>query len=190
MTWSGTSVNVDKQPTINTSTTYASTSTFAHGWNGGSCANAHDTIDVTSMVRGWNNGEIPDLGIVLRAVSETNPDYYKGFCSMNVAAPENNTVCNTNYNDANGNSRAPTLSITYNTPPAQAKNLSAEPAANCVEGTTRPFVNTRTPFLRASANDLDEEPTKLEFEVIPTDGSHAPVTGTSAYLPAALSAIK
>lgn len=171
MTWSS------GQPTYTTSSTYAVTQSFAHGYEAGGCGNAYETIDVKKIVKPWIEGSLQNLGFVLRANSETSTSGYKGFCSFNY--DPDNSACNSV-------DRRPILSVTYNTIPSQATSLSADPAAPCVTGAARPFINTTTPVLKAAADDLDKDPIRIKYEVWPISGSAAVVSdGPTAYLPAA-----
>lgn len=161
------------RPNYSLSTTYKVSSTFAHGIDGtGSlCPNAYKTFNVTNMVSAWIAGTLSDYGFMLRAANETDPNGYKQFCSFDLA------TTGTSCNQA---AWSPKLTVIYNTVPALATNTSMSPAADCTAGTgSPPWVDTKTPILRASANDLDEEPTKLQYEILPLAGGAAVASGLS-----------
>ncbi|MGQ0629460.1 MAG: DNRLRE domain-containing protein [Sporichthyaceae bacterium] len=155
-----------RQPEINTSSAYASSKAFAHGMSG--CGNASEDINVTKIVRAWDEDVLANNGLALRA-NDTNDAAYKAFCSKNVNP--SGTACNTT-------SRVPTLIVTYNTAPSTVTGLSMSPPVSCLSGTTRTQISTTTPTLRGTAEDADivdgADSTKLRVEIWPVAGT-API---------------
>jgi YD repeat-containing protein len=96
------------------------TRSFAHhNALGTTCAPAYENFDVTALARGWLNGSATNLGVELRAASETDSGGFKWF-----------------YSAESGSSLAPKLSITYTHQPNEAAPTS--PADGAVLTTTRP----------------------------------------------------
>ncbi|WP_344136373.1 hypothetical protein [Luedemannella flava] len=83
----------------------------------------------------------------LRATSETDANAFKQFRSRNAA----------------DSSQVPYTNITYNRYPVMGTR-STVPATTCVTGTSRPYINTKTPTLKAKVTDPDGLNTKAEFE--------------------------
>jgi RHS repeat-associated protein len=108
------------QPTANMSSTYAVSKVFNHGLEGGGCADAPESLDVTKIVQAWVDGTIPTYGFMLSApmASESDNLYDKRFCSMN----PNSSVpyCSTA-------STRPALSITYAAAPEAPAAVQAMP---------------------------------------------------------------
>lgn len=113
MTWSASTTPTPDEPKVLTSSTDPKdkvvTAPFTHGNN--SCSspstpNAWENIDLTAMATGWANG-VTNYGMMLYATSETDPDAYKAFCSMN-AGPDSPACPETGPN-----MHLPKLKITY-----------------------------------------------------------------------------
>ncbi len=98
---------------------------------------------MTALVSGWMRGAIPNYGMILRS-DEYNPESYKSFCSLN-------------YDPAvvscSQESRQPTLTINYNTPPTMPVGLGQSPST-CFDG-GMPRVTSLQPALTATARDVD-----------------------------------
>ena len=110
---------VHKMPLANETSTYRGSGQFNHGIDGpGGCPNAADTIDVTKIVKAWDEGELTNHGILLKGYSESNANenYYKAFCTFHVNP--DGTSCNTTAN-------VPRLTITYSVAPSVPQNVTA-----------------------------------------------------------------
>jgi RHS repeat-associated protein len=136
------------------------TSTQTRGHDSG-CAAGWVTADVSDMIQAWANQNAGAVGLGLRAASETDNFGWKKF------------------NSGNAGSNIPTISITYDSYPAAAGARSTVPATSCVIGANRPYVNTRTPQLKAAVSDPDGGNVAAQVDVWPTGGSGPIWTGTS-----------
>jgi hypothetical protein len=56
---------------VSTAAGTAGTGSFAHGNETLGCANAADTIDVTTMAQAWASGTLTDYGLELQAGDES-----------------------------------------------------------------------------------------------------------------------
>ena len=102
------SITWANRPTIDDSSRFKGSKSFNHGQ--GSCPDAWEAMDVTSIVSAWAGGAInSDLaglkrqGIELRASSESDGSHDKRFCSRNDASSGN----------CDDPALAPVLSVTY-----------------------------------------------------------------------------
>ncbi|HYT10959.1 MAG TPA: YegS/Rv2252/BmrU family lipid kinase [Mycobacteriales bacterium] len=96
------------------------------------------------------------------------------------AANETDTFSWKKFNSGNAASSIPRINITYDSYPATATNRSTVPATACVTGSTRPFVNTATPTLKAAVSDPDGGSLYGNFDVWPTGGAASVWSGNSA----------
>lgn len=145
------------QPSINTSSAYRGSASFAHGNETAGCANAYDSIDVTNMVKGWVSGAIANYGLALRA-SETDTGAAKSLCSMN-QNPDPAATCSTGAQN-------PTLSVTYNSYPADPASVQFSDSATYTEsGTTTRYVRSLTPSTSAVAADPDGGQVGVDFDI-------------------------
>jgi RHS repeat-associated protein len=108
--------------------------------------NGSESINVTTMIDDVASAALDWHGMELKADSETSNAYYKKFCSSVVVSSGLSTICDTA-------SHVPMLSVTYNSYPAVAKNLSAAPTVIGTTGET--YATSLTPTLSASAADAD-----------------------------------
>jgi len=151
--------------TASTSTTWTSQPTWYANWGSStetkgyssSCADGWVQADITSLIQAWADQSAGAVAIGVRAASETDPVGWKRFHSGNNA------------------SNPPRINITYNSYPTVGTR-STVPATTCVTGSTRPWINTKTPTLRAAVSDPDGGTVSGNFEVYPTGGSTGPVT--------------
>lgn len=100
-----------------------------------------------NSTRGW-------MGI--RATSETATSAYKQFRSRNAA----------------DNAQVPHAKVTYNSY-ATATARTTVPATSCATGSARPFLNTKTPQLRAQMSDAEGASVTAKFEWWTTGGAAA-----------------
>lgn len=128
------------------------------GWS--SCGNASEDIDVTSIVRAWDEDRIVNNGLALRT-SDTNERAYKAFCSKYVNL--SGTSCNTI-------SRVPTLIVTYDAHMEVPSSLSP----------TSAMVGALMPELSGTITGAPDVSFVGEFEVLDAV-SNQPVTN-EAYL--------
>jgi RHS repeat-associated protein len=138
-TWNG-------QPSIDTTASYTGSASFNSGATG--CAPAHpqpESIAVTGMTAAWAAGTLAERGIELKAGNETDSSAEKWFCSMN---PDSTKKCDST-------SYQPMLSATYNSYPVAPSGQSTSPPVGCATGSSRPFINTTTPTLKATVTDPD-----------------------------------
>jgi hypothetical protein len=102
-----------------------------------------------SLVQTWANTTSGQVGLALKASSETDISYYKRFLS------------------SENSSGKPFMYVTYNSldMPATADSRSASGVTNCVVSDARPTVNTETPALSARVTDPEGSQTvKAQFE--------------------------
>ncbi len=172
-----------RQPVLNWDAAYSTSATFTHGMEscGGTAGpNGFDEVDVTKMVKAWDDGVLTNYGMALRTQTESDPNYYKAFCSTNINTTGTATSCNTT-------DREPKLIVTYNAPPEKVVDMAtASPATSCVTGSTRPVITTLTPTLVASAPDPDildgEEYARIHAEVWPVTGASPISQGDSDFV--------
>ena len=136
--WSSTSITWANQPTA-TSNGYAQYSP-AHG-GGTDCPQADATFSVTGIVKDWVAGD-PNYGIRLAAATETNPNSWRRYRSV----------------DYDVEQYRPWLKVNYNSYPSTAYEPSATPLVGAVPqgGTEMVYTtSTRTPTVSAKAADVD-----------------------------------
>lgn len=109
---------------------------FAAGYSS-SCPDAWETLDLGNLVQDWVTGYYPNYGIALIADNEADSYGWKKF------------------NSGDASSRLPYVSTTYNSYPNTPTSQSTSPSVACVTGSTRPYVNTTTPTLKATVSDAD-----------------------------------
>jgi RHS repeat-associated protein len=167
-------------PTVNS--TPVATKSFVHGYGSctnGTSGNASETIEVKNIVQQWVDTTIPNKGFGLFAgnESDTTQGQYKGFCSFNTGTT--GACADPSYQ--------PKLSITYDSYPVLPGNLFVEPASNttdsCPTGTNGPFANSLAPLLRATADDIDNDQVKMNYEVRKSGTTTVIASGTTAFLP-------
>lgn len=129
---------------------------------GASCAAGWVYADITSLIRSWADQSAGAVAIGIKATSETNPAGWKRF------------------NSGNAGSNIPRINITYNSYPNAAGARSTVPATTCVTGATRPWINTKTPQLRAAVADPDGGTVSASVDVWPTGGAGSIWSGTSS----------
>lgn len=143
-------------PTVNYSSAYRDTASFAHGIENSACPNAYDTIDIKTMVTAWANGVIPNNGVALNGTETTGSQGWV-FCSRNAAASGSSCTYS---------SRIPTISITYMPPPPTAvaiASMCVEPNAGSCDS---PAVTYSTsPTLTASTTSPAGLSLRYDFEV-------------------------
>ena len=164
--WSG--LAWDSQPTVDTSSTYASSASFSHGVSGGGCPAAADSVDVTKIVKAWQAGTLARHYIELRA-SETVSGYRKYFCSMTIGASPCDSA-----------TRQPTLSVTYNTGPSAPTDVRLPEWLDDAAGTG---VTTSTPSICAKPQDMDGGSASIAVEVWNAGHTTRLASGTSASAP-------
>ncbi|MGQ0463883.1 MAG: DNRLRE domain-containing protein [Sporichthyaceae bacterium] len=191
--WATTADGKHGQPAVDTASPYKTSKTFVHG-SDDTCGllgpdgkdlgeNNYETIDVTAMVKAWDEGLIDNHGMSLRG-SETSGDEtsYKGFCSRHISTAASATSCYNGFNPPDGKPyftvpRTPTLIVTYNTPPSQVVETSTYPSS-CPTG-EMPLTNDPTPELRGKATDANlagntgptGEKLRYDFEIWPQDAA-------------------
>lgn len=151
------------QPAINTSSAYRGSGSFAHGNSAAGCPGAYASIDVTNMVKAWVSGAIPNYGLALRA-SETDTGAAKSLCSMNQSSAAG-ALCTTAAQN-------PTLSVTYNSYPADPASVQFSDSATYTEaGTTTQYVRSLTPTTSALAADPDGGQVGVDFDIWDASGT-------------------
>ncbi|MBV9871349.1 MAG: hypothetical protein JO214_12080 [Frankiaceae bacterium] len=144
------------QPT--TTTTGQSSASFNTGDD--ACVpaqlNGMQSIDLTTMIDDVAQGTLDWKGLELKAGSETANGYWKKFCSSVVVDSATSPVCDTT-------SHVPTLTVTYNSYPGTAMNLSAAPSSIGGDGVT--YVSSLTPSFHAAVADPDGTRQEVDFEV-------------------------
>ncbi|MFC0004532.1 ricin-type beta-trefoil lectin domain protein [Micromonospora siamensis] len=128
------------QPTWRERTGYTSTT---KGYSS-SCADGWVNVSVTGVfgvtaTNGWTTANVG-----LRAASETDSLGWKRFNSME-------------------GSYDPYVTLTYQSPPTVNARATV-PSTACATGTSTPYLNTKTPQLRAQINDAEGSQVKAEFE--------------------------
>ncbi|MFR9779352.1 RHS repeat-associated core domain-containing protein, partial [Micromonospora sp. MS34] len=119
----------------------------------------------SSCAAGWVNSSVTGafadhasgatcctVNVGLRSTSETDSLGWKKFNSMEGA------------ND-------PYVNLTYQSPPTVGSRATV-PSTACVTGSNLPYINTKTPQLRAQINDAEGSQVKAEFEWVTGGGSH------------------
>lgn len=126
--------------------TREATSTQTKGFNS-SCNDGWVSINATSFFQhaADNNETRANMGI--RATNENATSAWKEFRSKN----------------ASDNAQVPRATVTYDSYP-RVNSLTTVPAATCATGSGRPYLNTRTPQLRAQINDGDGSSVTAKFE--------------------------
>ncbi|MEV6816091.1 DNRLRE domain-containing protein, partial [Micromonospora sp. NPDC051296] len=126
--------------------------TATKGYNS-SCAAGRVNASVTGAFADQANGVTccSTVNIGLRAASETDNLGWKRFHSMEGA------------ND-------PYVTLTYQTPPTVTARATV-PSLPCATGTSTPYVNTKTPQLRAQVNDTEGSQVRAEFEWLTGGGT-------------------
>ncbi|MFY1616319.1 RHS repeat-associated core domain-containing protein [Micromonospora sp. WMMD736] len=129
------------------------TSTATKGFNG-TCDDGWSSISATSFFqRAANVGDTrADMGI--RSTSETDTTAFKQFRSRNAAEPAEVPYAVVNYDS-------------YTTVTARA----TVPSSPCATGSSTPYVNTRTPQLRAQVTNPGGGQVKAEFEWLTGGGT-------------------
>jgi RHS repeat-associated protein len=122
-----------------------------------SCAAGWVQADITGLIQAWADQNAGAVGIGVKATNELDTFSWKKFNSGNAA------------------SAPPRINITYDSYPTVGTR-STVPATTCVTGASRPWVNTKTPTLKAAVSDPDGGTVSGNFEVYPTGGSAGPVT--------------
>lgn len=140
------------KPTFTTSSNYASSASFAHGYSG-SCPAAWVDINVTKIVAAWASGAMDPANGLQLSGTETSGSQWWAFCSRDY--DPNAAACTVSSN-------VPTLSVTYNSYPGIPKSLAVEPS-NAVSGTT--WTDTLTPEISATIGDGDGGTMRADFEV-------------------------
>ncbi len=118
-----------------------------------SCAAGRVNASVTGAFADQANGVTccSTVNIGLRAASETDSYGWKRFHSMEGA------------ND-------PYVTLTYQTPPTVTARATV-PSLPCATGTSTPYVNTKTPQLRAQVSDAEGSQVRAEFEWLTGGGT-------------------
>ncbi len=104
------------------------------------------------LVQGWANTTSGQVGMALKAPSETDVSYFKRVLSGD----------NVNYK--------PFMYVTYNDYPV-AGTPSTSPSTSCVTGTGRPYISSATPTLKAVVSDAEGGPVTGVFEWSAVGGS-------------------
>ncbi|MGW3291876.1 DNRLRE domain-containing protein [Streptomyces sp. NPDC001002] len=151
--WDSSTVTWSTKPS--STATGAKTSTEAYGYSS-DCPAARQTWQVGGIVQAWVEGGEPNYGVEVRGKSESDSTTWRRYRSAN-------------YSDS---SKAPKLSVTYNTPPATPTLQS--PAANA-------YTADATPALSAKATDGDSGSVRVTFQVYDSTGSTLVTSGTTAY---------
>jgi hypothetical protein len=162
--------NVWRTGTASTATRWTAQPTWYAIWGSSTQTRGHDAgcddgwvyADLTDLIQAWADQSAGAVAIGIRAADEGDEFAWKRFNSGNAA------------------SNIPRINITYNSYPATATNRSTVPATACVTGSTRPFVNTTTPTLKAAVSDPDGGTVYGNFEVWPTGGAGSVWSGNSA----------
>jgi RHS repeat-associated protein len=126
--------------------------TFAAGYSS-SCPNAWESIILDDIVQKWADGTYDNDGLAVRAADETDSYGWKKF------------------NSGNADSKVPYLSVTYNSYPKTPTSLSTSPTVACTTGSGRPWLNTKTPTLKATVDDVDGGSLQASFYVKVVGGS-------------------
>ena len=156
--WSG-SVTWNTRPSTNGF--LQASANVAKGHDSG-CPAGWVNFDLQGLAQAWADGSVPNYGFYVQAASETDNYGWKKFHSYNYG------------------SNVPVLTVTYNSYPNTPTNRSTVPATACVTGTSRPWINTTTPTLKAVVSDPDGGSVYGNFDVWPTGGSGSVWSGTSA----------
>ncbi|SCE72700.1 RHS repeat-associated core domain-containing protein [Micromonospora mirobrigensis] len=135
------------QPTWRELSGYTSTT---KGYNT-SCNDGWGNVSVTSVFAMTANSGWTTANVGLRAASETDSVGWKKFSSME-------------------GSYDPYVNLTYQTPPTVGSRATI-PSTACVTGSNLPYVNTKTPQLRAQLNDAEGSQVKAEFEWLTGGGT-------------------
>jgi RHS repeat-associated protein len=172
--WPATAMTWTNQPPVSLWDAYSGQASFAKGYSA-ACPADYASIDMTAMVRGWVTGAIPNNGFVIR-VNESLASDFHSFCSMDqirmAPCPTGATM--------------PTLSVTYNTPPAtpSGSQMFVDEASGdswgCATGAGRPWIADPRPVLAAVVSDGDGGTVTGNFEVWPTGGGGAIWSGAGS----------
>ncbi|MFI6779553.1 DNRLRE domain-containing protein [Micromonospora sp. NPDC050276] len=143
----GTSTRWTNQPVWRERTGYTSTT---KGYNS-TCTGGWVNVPVTGVfaVTAGNGWSTANIG--LRAASETDNLGWKRFHSMEGA------------ND-------PYVTLTYQSPPTVNARATV-PSTPCATGSATPYINTKTPQLRAQINDAEGSQVRAEFEWLTSGGT-------------------
>ncbi len=117
--------------------------------NDGWVASAATGVFQAGADNGWT-----ETTMGLKATSETNHDGWKRFNSANAASGD------------------PYVDINYNAKPV-VMSRSTSPATPCAGGSSRPYINTKTPTLSAQIVDPEGSPVSATFEWWVVGGSAA-----------------
>jgi RHS repeat-associated protein len=156
--WSG-SVTWNTRPSTNGF--LQASANVAKGHDSG-CPAGWVSFDLQGLAQAWADGSVPNYGFYVQTASETDNFGWKKFHSYNYG------------------SNVPVLTVTYNSYPNTPTNRSTVPSTACVTGTSRPWINTTTPTLKAVVSDPDGGSVYGNFDVWPTGGSGSVWSGTSA----------
>ncbi|MFD0733095.1 DNRLRE domain-containing protein [Planotetraspora mira] len=149
--WDPVAVTWDARPS--STATNQVTSKEAHGYST-SCPDAWQTWSIGGIVQAWANGAA-NYGLMLYGTDETDNNTWRKYRSAN-------------YSDT---TKAPKLTVNYNTKPGAAALLA--PASGTATADT-------TPTLQAKATDADGNAVKLTFEVWNSTGTTKVASGTTA----------
>ncbi|MER7334191.1 MULTISPECIES: DNRLRE domain-containing protein [unclassified Micromonospora] len=120
------------------------TSTETKGYST-TCGDGWVNVTVADAFQHAADAHSTSVNIGIRATSETDNYSWKRFNSREAAA------------------NPPKLSITYQSKPVVSA-LATVPTTVCATGTGRPYVNSRTPQLRAKITDGESSPVRARFE--------------------------
>ncbi|MFG2962115.1 DNRLRE domain-containing protein [Streptomyces sp. NPDC048288] len=151
--WDSSTVTWDTKPA--STATGAKTSTEAFGYSS-DCPAARQTWQIGGIVQAWVEDGEPNYGVEVRGKSETDSTTWRRYRSAN-------------YSDT---SKAPKLSVTYNTVPA---------TPTLVAPATGSYTADTTPELSARATDGDSQSVRVTFQVYDAAGTTQVTSGTTAY---------
>ncbi|GAA2860737.1 hypothetical protein GCM10010443_23790 [Actinoplanes cyaneus] len=129
------------------------TSTQTKGFSS-SCSDGWVSITATSFFQRAATANATRGYMGIRATDETSTSAFKQFRSRNAA----------------DNAQVPKATVTYNSIPVVGTR-STTPATSCATGTSRPYLASRTPALKAAASDSDGTAQKVTFEWWPAGGT-------------------
>jgi RHS repeat-associated protein len=119
-----------------------------------SCADAYVSLTATPFFARAAAANQAKAYMGIRATSETATTAYKQFRSL----------------DGADSAQIPKATVTYNSYPTVGTR-STVPATACATGASRPFVNTKTPTLKAAVTDADGGQVKAWLDVWQTGGT-------------------
>lgn len=126
------------------------------------CPAGQVNFDVTGLVRRWVVAPVAfsNFGMLIRGTESSAGGWRR-------------------FRTGEAGTNMPTLTITYDRRPNVPTSRATTPTTPCVQGGSRPFINTLTPTLTAAVVDVDSIDSRAKMEVWPTGGSGAIASGST-----------